>query len=781
MKKRHSSSFLLKSKNNFLLGLVLLFVFNACHPTRHLNENELLLTEVNIKTKGKARYNDDLLSISKQQPNRKLFGGFRLYLSIYNLYYNKEDSKIKDKLGEAPVVYDSTLNESSAELMHRFLNNKGYYENNVSVKADTQKRWFSKKSANKIKLNFTIDKGKEYLISNIQQLIKDPEIARIVEKDNDKSTLNVYDPFSLDKLTEERLRIEKLLKNNGYYKFSREYILFEADTSQKTKSASVKVKIKNPTFNYFNTDSLIEGNHQVYTINNVFVQMELGNGQLSNTDTTIVDDLTFIGLNGKYNEKAISRITYLRPNQLFSLKNQEETYRNLSALRIFSYVNIQYTPDYYSNGNVLNATITLRPRKQKSLTIETEGTNNGGNLGMNGTINFQNNNTFKGAEILNVSLNGGLEAQTILTDEEQSQLGDGVLPFNTLEFGPEIGLEVPRFLLPFTSNKVSVKSNPRTSFNASYNLQDRPDYRRNISKTYISYTWNESATKTHIVQPFDLSYINLSPSDSFRVILNNIQNPFLKNSYTDNLIMASKYSFILSTQNANKLKNHVYFRGNIETAGNLLSLFTEEKYTITTEDSVVSEFARVAGIRFAQYVRADIDFRYYQNFNHNKLVYRLGAGLGVPYGNRETMPFEKSFYAGGANGIRAWRARELGPGNLNSSNNSTGEQIGNVQLEANIEWRVPITNILEGAVFVDAGNIWNYQQEDTREETEFEFNRLWDGTAVGFGVGLRLNFSFFILRFDGATKLKDPSQNNPNQLDPQWNDTNLNLGIGYPF
>ena len=417
MKILRSSSLPLSFKNTFLLGLVVLFSFTACRPEKHLDAGELLLTDVAIETKGKTKYNDDLKSISKQQPNRKLLGIFRLYLGIHNLFYKKEDSKIKDKLGEPPVIYDSGLSQPSVDLMHRFLNNKGYYENRVNVEADTQRRWFSVKPSNKVKLKFKIDKGKEYLIASLNQNITDPSINQIVGNARNKSALNVYDPFNLDKLKDERLRIERLMKNNGYYEFSREYILFEADTSQKTKSASITVKIKNPTFNYFNTDSLIEGSHETFQIKNVYVRVESQGGAVITEDTTYSDNMIFIGLAGKYKEKSISRITYLRPGQLFSLKSQEETYRNLSSLRVFSYVNIQYVPDYYSNGNGLNAIITVRPRKQKSITIETEGTNNGGNLGINGAVNFQNNNTVKGAEILNISRSGGLEAQTIFPDE----------------------------------------------------------------------------------------------------------------------------------------------------------------------------------------------------------------------------------------------------------------------------------------------------------------------------------------------------------------------------
>lgn len=744
----------------------------GCNPTRHLAEDEKLLTKVKINSKNEAKYVSELKTIAKQSPNRKLLGLFKVYLGIYNLYHNKPESKIRQKIGEAPVIYDSTLNDNSVELMNKYLQNRGYYDNVVSVTPKIRKK--------RAKMTFNIDKKEQYIVSKFSHFISDKSIEAIFISDSSKAEIKVNDAFDIEKLKKERIRVERLLKNNGYYKFSREYVVFEVDTFKDSKTAELNLIIKNPTSNYLNTDSIVESNHQTYSIKKVVVRMDFDarNPLNKNGDTTIVDDMVFIDLEGeKFNKKAISRITYIRPGQLYNLKNQEETYRNLSALRVFSYVSIQYQKDFFSSGNELIATIDLNPRKKKSLTIETEGTNNGGNLGINGSVNFQNNNTFKGAEILNVSFNGGLESQTILTDNNDERVLGDFLPFNTLEFGPEVDLEVPRFLLPINADRFSPRGNPRTTFNASYNLQERPDYRRDVTKTYIAYTWNATPTKTHVVQPFDLSYIKLDPSEEFSELLETISNPFLRNSYTDNLILAAKYSFILNTKTTQVLKNSVFFRANIESAGNFLALTTNSWNDNKNSDSSYN----IAGIRYAQYVRADIDFRYYQAFKFNKLVYRLASGLGVPYGNSLAMPFEKSFYAGGANGIRAWRARELGPGNLPDSTENNVDQIGNMNIEANIEFRFPITNILEGAGFVDAGNIWNYNQKDSREDTQFKANKLWDGTAIGFGAGIRFNFTFFILRLDAATKLKDPSLSDPNQLNPQWRQTNLNLGIGYPF
>ena len=767
------SLFISKSSFTKVTYFIVLSCFiYSCSPARHLEEDQRLLTKVKVKTEGDNKYNDAILSISKQQANRKLLGLFKIYLGIYNLYYHKENSKIKEKLGEAPVVYDSTINPVSVDLMTRFLNNKGYYENEIKVT--------SKRSKKRAKLTFNVSKGPRYDISKLAYDISDQRIEQLFLSDSSNAKLKVGNPFNLESLKEERERIERLMKNNGYFKFSREYIVFEVDTFMNLNTAEITLLIKNPKESYTFTDSLVEGRHQIYSISKLYVRMDYSARTASNIsgDTTQVDSVYFIDLESdKFNKKALSRITYIRPGDIYQLKVQEQTYRNLAALRVFSYVSIQYEPDYASNGNDLIAYIDLDPRKQRSFTVETEGTNNGGNLGVNGTVTYQNNNTFKGAEILNISFSGGLEVQQILTDDNSSQLSSGFLDFNTIEFGPEISLEVPRFLLPFGAKKFSPRGNPKTTFNASYNFQQRPDYARYLTKTYIAYSWNESPTKTHIIQPFDLSYIKLNPSETFKQVLEEIQNPFLRNSYTDNLILALKYSFILNTKSSNRLRNYLFFRGNIESSGNLLALASDGWNTSTNEDGSHN----IAGIRYAQYVRTDIDFRYYQNFNYNQLVYRFFGGVGIPYGNSIAMPFEKSFYAGGANGIRAWRARQLGPGTLPDSILQSVDQIGNMQLEANVEFRFPVTNIIEGAAFIDAGNIWNLNQEDSREETKFELNSLWESTAIGIGIGVRLNFSFFIIRLDFAAPLKDPAALDPYKFNLQVNQTNLNLGIGYPF
>ena len=759
------------------LSGILLILFTSCGPARHLNEDEKLLTKIKIKSSKKIEFKEELKSISKQKPNRKLLGLFKIYLGIYNLYYNKEEVKIKEKLGEPPAIYDSTLLTSSVQLMSRFLNNRSYYDNEVSAKTKLSKK--------RARIQYLIKKGDAYRINNLNYTIEDLAIEQLIEKNETDAIIKKKGLFQLEDIQKERLRIERLLRNHGYYNFTREYILIEADTSQLLKFANLNVVLKNldeanqskPQTDQ--TDSTQAVLHPIFSIKDVIVRIDYTrqNIQQYSGDTLEVDKVKFIEYElDRFRKDVLARNIYIRPGDIYNLEAQEQTYNNLSSLGIFSFVGIQFDYDF-SDGNALVVYINLNPRKQKALTLETEGTNNGGNLGINGTVSLRNNNAFRGAENFNISLNGGLEVQQILTENNDNLVGDGFLPFNTFEFGPEISFEIPRFLLPINQKRFSPKGNPRTTINASYNFQQRPDYLRNVSKLFLAYSWNETPKKKHIIQPVDLSYIKLKPSLDFLSVLENINNPFLKNSYTDNFIVATKYSFIYNSQLQDEKDNHVFLRFNLESAGNAVSLLNESVVKDQNEDGSYN----LAGIRYAQYFLSDIDVRYYQQINENQMVYRFSAGVGLPYGNSNAMPFEKSFFAGGANGIRAWRVRELGPGTISDSSVTLIDQIGNLKIESNLEFRFPITKVIEGAAFADFGNIWNVKQDDIRSETKFKLDRLWEATAVGLGAGLRLNFTFFLLRFDFATPFKDPSASNPSRIQPQWRRTNLNLGIGYPF
>lgn len=749
------------------VAILIAVIMNACKSTRHLNENELLVSKVKVKVTNDALDKEAMFGLVKQKPNRRLLGIFPLYLGIYNLYYDKAESRIKDAIGEAPVIYDSLLTKKTTNQLKLYLNNRGFYDSQVSYTTDIKKK--------KIKVEYKIEEGVPYKIKDLNYSITDKTIYYHVTQDSSNLLIKPGKRFDVDLLQEERNRLTRLIRNEGYFYFSKEYIYFEADTNQNKASLQLGIKdVEKKTYE----DEVYYEPHEKFTINNVFVRLNYDN-QLTYqiaSDTLYEKNIYFIDEGSfKFKPKAIARSIFIRKGELYQLKNQDLTYRNLSALRAFNFISIRFEKDF-ENPNSLNCFINLSPRKAKSFTIEAEGTNSGGNLGISGNVGFQNANAFKGAETFSVRLKGGLEAQQVLDNESNSNITSG-LPFNTVEFGPEVNLDIPRFLLPISADQFSARTNPKTTINMSYNFQQRPDYTRRISKIYLAYSWNETAEKTHIIQPIDVSYIKLDKSLNFQNRLDAINNPFIQNSYRDHFITATKYSFIFNNQDYTKKRNAHFFRGNIELAGNILNGINR----LSNQPKNESETFDFLGIRYAQYVKSDIDLRIYRNYRFTSLVYRFAAGIGLPYGNIDVMPFEKSFFAGGANGIRAWQARELGPGSLPNTEENQVDQIGNVNLEANVEYRFDITKIIEGAAFVDAGNIWEYKQGDPRPSTEFKFNKLWDDIAIGVGAGIRLDFTFFILRFDAATPFKDPGAPRDQTYDVRIKETNFNIGIGYPF
>ena len=374
-------------------------------------------------------------------------------------------------------------------------------------------------------------------------------------------------------------------------------------------------------------------------------------------------------------------------------------------------------------NNKLNTNIYLTPSYLKSFSIETICSNNGGNLGVEGNLIYQNKNIFRGGEHLTVKLNGGLEIQQLI-NEQQEEIKFLGLPFNTMEFGPEINLEFPRFLLPVNLEKFSQRANPKTNLNALFNFQKRPEYLRELIQVSFGYFWNETRFKKHFINPVNISVIYLNPTASFQERIDNEDNPFILNSYKDHFINSTSYRFIYNNQRINKITDFSYFKFDAEFAGNIQSAIN--KMLKKPYDSPETESYTIFNIRYSQYIKTDFDYRHYYQRKTASFVQRLNVGVGKPYGNLDVLPFEKSYYGGGANSIRAWQARSLGPGTLPDSIISNSlYQIGELKIEGNLEYRFDITKLFEGAAFVDAGNIWILKPDEGRPNAEFKMNKLW--------------------------------------------------------
>ena len=754
--------------NNALIKVFLIiwgvFFFYSCNPTKHLKPDEVFLQKVEIKKDTRKVEKEELMNIVKQKPNRKILNLFRYHLGLYN-FANKKNTTVFKDIGEPPVIYDSLLTQKSVEQLHIYLKNKGFYDNEVVYK--------TKKNGDKIKVKYFITSNQPYRIKDIEYHIEDDNVKTFVLLNHFKTLIKKGVIFDIDLLDEERERIKKILKNQGYYYFTKDFIKFKVDSTIGNHQINIAVHIANKKIPASTQkDSTISVPHTKYHINDVNVFIAKSFRDSLPNDTVGYGDITvFYNNKLRYKPKMLNHSLSLKKGELYQLNSHQNTYKHFSELRLYKSINISFEE---IPGNLLNVHLFLTPTLTKSIALETTGTNSGGNLGLAGSIIYQNKNLFRGGEHLTVKLNGGLEIQQLINDE-QNDINFLGLPFNTLEFGPEVNLEIPRFLLPISMEKFSKKANPKTSINYLLNFQKRPEYERNLTQISFGYFWNESKYKKHFITPINISLIKLNTTDEFQEKLIEENNPFILNSFTDHFINSTTYSFIFNNQQINKVKDFTFFRFNTEIAGNLLTAYNNLVNTPKTNTNSYEIFE----IRYAQYIKGEIDLRHYNQTKLTSFVSRINMGINKPYGNLDVLPFEKSYYGGGANSIRAWQARALGPGSTPAENSLN--QLGEIKIEGNLEYRFDITKVFEGAAFIDAGNIWIISPDEQRPYAEIKANRFWRDIAIGTGIGLRLDFNFFLFRFDLAAKLKDPGHLNPEKINLQWKQPTLNLGIGYPF
>lgn len=785
-----------------ILLFAIIVVCISCRPTRYVPEGSYLLNKSKVECSNKQINTDELEGYIKQKPNRKILLMFRFHLWIYNIANSGKErkwkAKIKEIVGEEPVIYDDFLKTKSSKQLLQYLKNKGYYK---AIVTDTT--IYKNKKA---KVEYQIISNEVYKINNVEYQFEDDSIKQIILDNSNNSLIKTGTPLDVDLLQSERNRITNVMNNYGYYYFSKEYIYFEVDSNSLKNQADIKLSIKK-NIRKIADKEFVNENHKIYKIRNIFIfsdydpKMLLTNPNYykEKSDTLIFNYLSFIYKN-KLTIKSgiISQSTYLKPNDIYNKNTTDKTYKALSSLRIFKLINIIYSDVSNENDNLLDCYIQLTPFNMQSYTVELEGTNSSGNLGVASNLLYQHKSLFKGAEILDLKFKGALEAQTTTLKSNEGIIQEDI-PFNTIEIGSESGLSFQQFLLPIKSEKFTQKYNPRTKIGLSYNFQNRPDYTRTILKNSFGYYWDGSKYLKHIVNPIEINSVRIKyNSEEF---IESIKDPYVKSSYTNHLVTVTSYSLIYNTQNINKNRDFVYINWNAESSGNILTAINNFAGADTIEGSY-----NLLGIKYAQFVKSEIDLRYYNIFNKaNSSVTRFFAGLGYPYGNLNVLPFEKKYFSGGANSIRAWQVRSLGPGSFIDSLNMSN-QLGDIKLEANFEYRFKLIWVLEGAFFIDAGNIWAINNDDIRENAIFKFSDFYKQLAVGSGLGARFDFSFFVFRFDVGLKVREPQflnsksriTNQPwvieNVFDKDWkrayrnsnNDNKyqffaFNFGIGYPF
>jgi len=768
----------MKSKQNKKIKILLvfsgiIFLLCSCVTTKYVPEDERLLSKVEIKNPSSSISKQEIKTYVRQQENLKILGFWKFNLGIYNLS-GKKEKKINNwlkKIGEAPVIFDPSLVDKSVSQMTLFLNNQGYYLAEVT---DTI-RYPSKKKA---KVTYKINAGHRYRIKDVFYRIEDDSIKSLILNDSVNSLLRRGRAFTVNLHDQERERITRMLNNQGFYGFSKEYINFELDSMHGNYLISDTLVVENYIKQYPDDNE----HHTKYSIREVIFHVGGSSQDVileGITSFQFTDTLNYQGFKIVYNNKldfkpnVLINSNYINPGNLYRIDLVERTHLLLSSLRIFRYININFRVIegvFDKNGNKqIDCIIHLIQSDDKSHAFDIEGTNSSGNFGAAGSFTFQHKNIFKGAELFSISARIAQQDQFIYKSQKL---------FNTIEAGGEASILFPKFLLPIRIERFRQRYNPYTNLSLSYNYQQRPDYTRTIANARMAYSWRASRTTAHNFSLFDFNYVDIPHiSTEFK---SRIDSTFLYNIYQNHLILSTNYTITYSHQTVGRYPNLTHIRYNIEAAGNLLNLFMPLISTKSEEN-----YYRLFGVRYAQYIKNEIDITFHNRLNRlTSIIYHFFAGVGIPYGNLDILPFAKRYFSGGAYSLRAWTVRGIGPGFVQIDHSNFYNQTADLRLEANLEYRFKLFWILEGAFFLDAGNIWDIRKRNARDEGLFKFDEFYKQIALGTGFGTRFDFKFFLFRIDFGLKIYDPSVPQGIRWRParySRDDYAFNFGIGYPF
>lgn len=753
--------------------LLVLLLFSSCRTTKYVPDGEYLLSKVKISSDAEDVPKSEIRSYLRQTPNPKLFDFIPFNLGLYSLSGRDTSmwiNRFLQRIGDPPVIYDSAATYSSVTEVKKFMQNKGYHDAEVSAMASFKKK--------KAVVEYNIKANEPYLIRNFRYNIRDPRLAAIVLPDSSSSLVRRGGRFDVDVMEKERRRVSSLLRNNGYYAFDENYIRYLADSSLNSKQADVTMIVR-PQASALGDDGLPHPvPHETYRIGKVrYISVgdvldarnDSVRASLTREDFKGIDGIEYHYSKKFLRNRALRNNTYIEPGALYSQKAVDLTYSKLTSLNVLKNLNISFTEDSSArdSSRVLDCDIVLSRGKVQSFSIELEGINNEGDFGVAGKFTYRHGNIFRGGETLKLNIGGSNE----------SIIGTRSI-WNVYT---NLGLTFPTFFFPFVSRDFLMNNTSSTEVYGNFNYQIRTDLQRMIVGAGMRYRWQTPRKINHQVDLIDFNYVYI-PYMSEELI-NTIGNSLIRYSYEDHLILRAGYNISYTNGHERKNASAYTVRAGIDFGGNLL-------YGICAAAGAVKDSTGayvIGGIPFSQYVRVDADFSYNLYIDQkNSLVFHAGAGVGVPYANSDILPFEKRYYAGGANSVRGWSARSLGPGSYRADNNiDYMKQSGDISLNLNVEYRTKLIWYLELAAFIDAGNIWTLRDEGT-DGGQFDINEFYKQIAVGYGIGLRLNFEYFVIRLDWGLKAFDPSRE-PGQkwrFTNTWNirtDTALHFAVGYPF
>ena len=728
--------------------LLLTALLASCSVTKFVPDGEYLLDKVEVKSDTNALgvNPSEMRQLVRQRGNSRWFSAAKLPLATYSLSgrdTTKWFNRFLRSIGEPPQLYDSASTRASMDILQTQLQNMGYLRASVDV--------YNKIKGKKLVTTYLLHPRQPYFINKVDYDIRDSAIAVVLNlADSTRRGLKSGMMFNVANLDNERSRISKYLTNRGYYRFNKDFISYRADSVPGSPLINLTLVLDK-----YRSGEETNLPHQVYTIGDV-------NFRSGNPNDSVIP----------LRQSVLESNTFLESGALYASNDLQTTYNHFGRLGAVRYTNISFHEHEFEP--VLDCDILVSTNKPSTISFQPEGTNTSGDLGAAVSLTYQNRNIFHGSENLSVVLRGAYEAIRGL---------EGYSNTNFQEYSVETSLSFPRFIAPLLSTSFRRRVNASSEVSLLYDLQNRPEFMRRVFSVAWRYKWNDqNHHDRYQVDLLDLNYISMPwISDTFKA-------EYLDNTDSRNSILRYNYEnlFIMKLGFGYTYNNGRYaIKVSAESAGNLLNLAShmfhfhknsEEQYTFLD-------------IAYAQYLRGIFD--YTRNFvfdYHNQLVFHFGFGIAYPYGNSTILPFEKRFFSGGANSVRGWSVRSLGPGKFIGRDGRIDfiNQTGDMKLDLNLEYRASLFWKFGGALFIDAGNIWTLRDYEDQPGGQFKISEFWQQIAVSYGLGLRLNFDYFVVRFDMGMKAVNPAYEDEKDhfpiLHPRLSrDFAFHFAVGLPF
>lgn len=795
----------MRSVLRYILLFAVAITLAACNVTRNIPEGSYLLSRVKIvadETTPRAERitndKDDLSRLVRQTPNKR-FLGTNFFVWVYERANPEKDNRwnnFKRRIGEEPVILNQDLTDKSVQNLETYMRTRGYYSSSVTYTIDTLRR-------RRVELTYNLTQGLPTRIGQLSYRFYDEPLRGVILADTQNSRIRQGDILDITQLDEERSRISSYLNNRGYFDFSVNNIRYEVDTLGQHDVADVMMVVEPMLTEYdvmgrpkYEDNAIYRiGRINVYPTYDPMLRSTGGFKQEAKIDTTLYGGLRIIrdeSFPVQLRDIVLSRTIVLQPNAIYNASDVQQSYNELMSLGCFRNIKVGFdrtdephtfvtylgtdTNDATKFVDIkekyLDCNIYCTPALRQSMKVDIEASSTSTFYGLSATVGYTNNDVFRGAEAFDVAARFGFEFMYARDVAKRS----------AQELNITAGLSFPRFLTPLRLPYNSNLKQPRTRLEIAFDYQNRPYYRRNIFTARWAYNWRYRERSTFVLRPIDINWIDVKSVDE--QFLADIANKYLRTSFESQLNAGLSASYVYNTQLGKVDRTSTLFRASLETSGNLI----QGLESLFSHHAEGQNYYEILGIRYSQYLRTDLNLSHTQDLGSKMaLAGRLFAGVGLTYGNSKgrSIPFDRMFYCGGANSMRGWIPRTLGPGaSPQIENRLYPAQVGDMRLEANLEFRFPIWNIFHGALFFDAGNVWYIRETEGSNPSEvFHFNDFYKQLGFNSGLGLRIDATFVILRIDLGVQLHNPGLPEGERWihDFRWKNMALNFGVGYPF